>query len=142
MRALLAVILVLLCPTISIADSCKAVDREEFSSFLSRFMKDHSFSVSRTLFPLKSLKWEYGLDGDGKDDSAPRRSLISKLEYEKSLSPATSMKKNGLAFKIKGIKPRSAIVEVFKPDTGWLESYHFIRKGNCWYLDEFQDHST
>jgi hypothetical protein len=142
MRALLAAILVLLYPTLSIADSCKAADPEEFGSYFSKFMEDHGFSVSRTFFPLKALQWEYGLDENGKDDSAPRRFHISKLEYEKSLSLATSMKKNGLAFKIKGVKTRSAIVEVFKPDTGWLMSYHFIRKGNCWFLDEFQDHST
>jgi hypothetical protein len=142
MRALSAVILALLFPSISLADGCNATTREDFGSFFSKFREDQGFSVNRTHFPLKAFQWEYGLDENGKDDSAPRRYRISKFEYEKSPSLSASMKKEGLDFKIKSIKARTAIVEVFKPDTGWLMSYRFIRKGNCWFLDEFGDHST
>ncbi|MBS1190554.1 MAG: hypothetical protein H6R10_2346 [Rhodocyclaceae bacterium] len=51
------------------------------------------------------------------------------------------MRENGLVSKIRKLAARIAVVEVFKPDSDWLTTYHFLRKGNCWFFHEYQDHS-
>jgi hypothetical protein len=126
---------------LSAGSACESVKREDFSVFFSRFSDDRQFAFNRTIFPLRALKWEYGIDSNGKDESAPVRSRISKEKYASAPSLSVYMKENGLTSKIKSSTSRSAVVEVFKDGTDWLTTRHFVRKGNCWFLYEYQDHS-
>ena len=141
MRRTLVLIVLLLQATLAVAGVCTASSPEEFAPFFSKFSDDKHFAVSRTVFPLRALKWEYGIDSQGKDESAPRRFRIPKAKYETTPSLSSSMKEHGLTSRVKGVSTRSAIVEVFKEGTDWLTSHHFKRIGRCWFLYEYQDHS-
>lgn len=141
MRRTLILTFLLLQSALAVAGVCAASSPEEFAPFFSKFSDDKHFAVSRTVFPLRVLKWEYGIDSQGKDESAPRRFRISKSQYETTPSLSSSMKENGLVSRVKSVSTRSAIVEVFKEDTDWLTSHHFKRVSRCWYLHEYQDHS-
>jgi hypothetical protein len=126
---------------LSAGSVCEPVAPEDFLEFFSRFSDDRQFAINRTIFPLRALKWEFGIDANGKDESAPVRSRIPKAQYASGPSLSVYMKENGLTSKIKSATSRSAIVEVFKDDSDWLTTRHFVRKRNCWFLYEYQDHS-
>ena len=126
---------------LSAGSVCESVAREDFSVFFSRFSDDRQFAINRTIFPLRALKWEFGIDSNGKDESAPVRSRITKAKYAGAPNLSVYMKENGLTSKIKSATSRFAVVEVFKDGTDWLTTRHFERKGNCWFLYEYQDHS-
>lgn len=138
---ILAAILVASCSVQAQAEDCKAKVREQFSAFFSRYETDKQFAISRTTFPLRSLKREFGLDEKGRDVPSVIRSSISQAQFSASPALSTYAKENGLSSRIKPPAARSAIVEVFKPDTDWLISYHFQLKGSCWFLSEYQDQS-
>ncbi|MFN4360260.1 MAG: hypothetical protein ACK4F4_06000 [Hylemonella sp.] len=48
---------------------------------------------------------------------------------------------NGLQAKVKSRKKTAVVVEVFKPNTDWLVSWHFRTKSGCWYFWRHEDHS-
>lgn len=134
--------LLFICIFLLSASACTTTANEDFSIFLSRFSEEKTFAKSRTIYPLKVLTWEYGIDENGKDESAPILSYISKQEDEKYLNSLSSyMKENGLKSKIESLTPDAAVVHVFKEDTDWSMTYHFSRKGRSWYLIEFQNQS-
>jgi hypothetical protein len=141
MHRFVALALLMLYSTLSVAGVCESVAPEEFAVFFSKFTDDKQFSIGRTIFPLRALKWEFGIDASGKDESAPVRSRIPKEKYANAPSLSAYMRENGLTAKIKNVTSRSAVVEVFKDGTDWLTTRHFVRKGNCWFLYEYQDHS-
>jgi hypothetical protein len=124
-----------------IAGECWSTETEDFTAFFFRFANEKPFAVTRTIFPLKQVRWEDGIDAKGNDDSAPIYSSISKVEFSAEPSLSTYMKENGLVANIKQLATNDAVVEVFKPDTDWLTTYHFLLKDNCWFLHEYHDHS-
>lgn len=124
------------------ANACTIPANEDFSTFFSRFSGEKTFAESRTIYPLRVLTWEYGIDENGKDESAPILSYVYKQEDEKHLNLlSTYMKENGLKSEIESLTPDAAVVHVFKEDTDWSMTYHFSRKGKFWFLSEFQNHS-
>ena len=134
---------VLLCwaPLPLIAGECRAMQPEAFAAFFSRFADEKPFAVTRTIFPLQQVRWEYGVDAKGNDVSTPVRSRVSKVAFSATPSLSAYMQKNGLTSKIKEITTNTAVVAVFKPDTDWLTTYHFSLKGNCWFFHKYQDYS-
>lgn len=138
---LLLLICLLFLAVPGLAGACEAAQPESFAPFFTRFAADKGFAVSRTQYPLQVLVWEYGVDAGGKDASAARRSQVSRVADAKAPSLSASMRDQGLTSRPKHVGPRTAVVEVFKPDTDWLMTYHFRRLGRCWYLQEFQNHS-
>ena len=141
MRGTLVLFVLLLQSALAVASVCNASSPEEFAPFFSKFSGNKHFAVSRTLFPLRALKWEYGIDSHSKDESAPRRYHISKAQYESTPSLSSSMNEHGLTSREKSIGKCTAIVEVFREGTDWVTSHHFKRIGHCWFLYEYQDHS-
>lgn len=137
----LALPLSLIWSTFAVAGNCTAPAPEDFAPFFSRFSDDKSFSVERTVFPLRALKWEYGVDSKGRDESAPRRFTVSKKRYAATPSVSNTIKDNGLTSRYKPEKTGAVVVEIFKEGSDWFTSHHFKRVGNCWYLYEYQDHS-
>jgi hypothetical protein len=137
----LALFLLLMWSVLAVAGNCTGSYQEEFAPFFSTFAADKSFSVERTRFPLRAMKWEYGIDSKGKDESAPRRFNVSKEKFASTPSIATTIKDHGLTSRIKSVQTRIAVVELFKEGSDWFTSHHFKRVGNCWYLYEYQDHS-
>lgn len=87
------------------------------------------------------LKWEYGIDDNGKDESAPVKSQISKDDYAQWPSLGVYMKNNGLQSRIKSQSRATAVVDVFKEYSDWLVSYHFKTKAGCWFLWQYEDQS-
>ena len=123
------------------AHDCAATSPESFSVFFAKFADDKPFSVSRTLFPLRALKWEYGIDSKGKDESAPSRFTVPKNRYAATPSISATIKEHGMTSRIKSAESHMVVVEIFKDGSDWYTSHHFKRVGNCWYLYEYQDHS-
>ncbi|MEN6630641.1 MAG: hypothetical protein ABFC42_13475, partial [Sulfuricella sp.] len=99
-----------------------------------------TFAISRTPYPTTTIRHEYGLeDGKGVDTKI-------KVKVTKAMDAATPtieqiLQRNSMAFELKSRSSRAAVIEVFKPGTDWLLSFHFVAKGNCWYLDHIEDHS-
>lgn len=137
----LVLFLLLMCSALATADNCTVSSPEEFASFFSKFSDNKMFSVERTKFPLRALKWEYGIDSKGKDESGSRRFNVSKEKYAAMPSISTVIKEQDLTSQIKSVQTRVAVVDVFKESSDWFSSYHFKRVGNCWYLYEYQAHS-
>ncbi|MDD5329008.1 MAG: hypothetical protein PHX38_03320 [Sulfuricella sp.] len=123
------------------ASDCNARTPEAFPDFFSRFAADKGFSVKRAIFPLQAVKWEFGVDANGKDEPAPVRFRISKAQFESAPSLSNHMRENGLTSRTKSVGSKSAAVDVFKEDTDWLTTHHFVRRGNCWFLYKYEDSS-
>jgi hypothetical protein len=127
--------------SIARAQTCDAQKPENFHQFFVKFSESKRFAVSRSLFPLKVVQWEYGVDENGKEESSTKISYTEKIVFQTTPPLSAYMREHGLESKIKSTKSNSSIVEVFKPETCWVETWHFVRKGNCWYFHEHQDHS-
>lgn len=97
--------------------------------------------MKRTTFPLRVLKWEYGLDENGKDESAPVVTYVSKAKYLNSPTISEHMQENKLEAKIKKLTGQVSVVEIYFPDSSWVNTFHFRRIGHCWSFHELQDHS-
>jgi hypothetical protein len=137
-------IFILLCclslSALSNAEECERTGKEDFSRFLTRFSIDKAFAVSRTVYPLNVVLWHHGLDGT--DVEPPTRSLLTKEKDEATPSLGSYMSDNGLTSYVLAVESRAALVEVYRDGTNWVETFHFARNGRCWYLREFQDHSS
>lgn len=131
----------LVAPLATFALDCSYARPEAFASFFERFGKEPAFAISRTVFPLQFLKWEYGIDSSGKDESAPVKSFLPKESFANWKALNSYMKDNGLQFRFKKVTATVAVVDVFKDSSDWLVSYHFKVKSGCWYLWQYEDQS-
>ena len=138
MFRILALFLSLMSSTLAIAGKCTASSPEEFASFYSNFADDKSFSMERTRFPLHAVKWEYGMDSRGKDESTPRRFKVSKEKFAAMPSISTTVQAHGLISRIRLVSRNVAVVELFKEGSDWFTSHHFKRIGNCWSFYEYR----
>jgi hypothetical protein len=135
------VLLMLLFSTSSYSGDCSTEKPELFNNYLSRFSTDGVFSSTRTIFPLRVLVWEYGLDENGKDDSGPAETLISIAEYKKWPTLKDMMVKNGLSNKIKSQTKDDVVLELYKEGTDWQIDYYFKNKNGCWYFWKYENAS-
>ncbi len=140
LRSLILLVLVALTAPVR-AGECEAREPEDFATFFSQFADDKQFATSRTIYPVRSIKWEFGADEKGNDASVAVRSKISKEQNAKAPTLASHMKENGLTARTKNISKRVLAVEVFKPSTDWIVIFKFMRKGNCWFFTEYEDQS-
>lgn len=97
--------------------------------------------MSRTVFPLHVLKWEYGLDSGRKDASTPVKSLLSKDAFAQQSALKNYWAGNGLQARIKTVASATAAVEVSKDSSDWLVSCRFKIKSGGWYLWQYEDQS-
>lgn len=130
-----------LLPLQTFAFDCKGSEKESFPTFFERFSHDKRFAVSRTIYPIRSIKWEFGADDKGNDVSAPTRSTISKETNSKAPALSAYMTDNGLTARTKPLSQRVVEIEVLKPDTDWIVIFRFARKGHCWFFTEYEDQS-
>jgi hypothetical protein len=136
----LAVIVVPLCATAAAA-GCASQQPEDFNRFLARFMAERPFAVGRTLYPLDVVRHEVGLTADGQPEDTRVRRFVTRQEDAAQPSLRDHIVANALDHKVQRLQRRLAEVDVFKPDTDWLVSYHFRRQGACWFLRRVEDHS-
>ena len=131
--------LAFLLPTL--AQACSTNNPEVFAPFFSRFSNEQGFAVQRTDTPLRMLRWEYGLNDKGQDESSPVTSSLSREEYAKWPSLKTYMQANGLQAKVKSLTNKAAVVDVYKDGSDWLVLYHFKRVAGCWRFWQYEDQS-
>lgn len=123
------------------SESCFSRRTEAFPAFFAHFSRDAAFAAARTVDPLPVLKWEYGVNDKGDDESAPVKSTVSRASFAQSLPLSEYMDKNGLRSEILFHNARGARVKVFKPDTDWQVQYHFRAVRGCWHLIQLEDES-
>lgn len=120
------------------AGQCTLKEIESFYDFYARFSTDKSFSMQRTIYPLKNKLWS----PDDKTDVAIFKEVYTKFEDDKTQPPLlTYLRENQLENKFTKRTNKEYLVEVYKPDTDWLLYFHFRRNGNCWFLYEVEDYS-
>jgi len=138
MRLLLTFLFLVISNT-SIALCNSGVD-ENFGIFLAKFSDEKKFSVNRTLYPTYTLRHEYGVE-NGKEVHSTVKTIITKDDDSATPTIAEILRINSMETKVKSTNSTNAVVNVYKPDTDWLLSYHFKLRGSCWYLHHIEDHS-
>ena len=123
------------------AAECSSRSPEAFNEFLARFSREQVFAVERTVFPLRILKWAYGLDEQGKDASSPVKSTLSREVDRQWPTREAHIRGQGLNQRVVSRSANAVIIEIFKEGSDWLTSYHFKNKAGCWYLWQFEDKS-
>ncbi len=120
-----------------------ATQNEDFNLFFTQYSTNKTFSLSRSIFPIRSFKYEYGVDQHGKEETAviETRVVSDTLAKQPTLSEYATT--NGLSIEIQPAHANSPkrIVKVYKQGTDWLIEYHFIKTDNLWYLNETHDYS-
>jgi hypothetical protein len=142
MRKLVLAALLLVGSFSVLASDCTQRKPESLDNFLERFSTDHDFANTRTIFPLRVLKWEFGLDEKGKDVSAPEKWKISRSDYAGWPRLDKVLKDNKqLASRISSNSGTKAIFEIFQPNTDWIVLFHFKSQKGCWYFWQYEDRS-
>ena len=141
MKALLFAVAFLATAAAGNAAECSPDNPEPFASFLQRFSMEPKFAVNRTVLPLRMLKWEYGLNDKGEDDSATVKSFVSKRDYLKWPTLDSYIKGNNLTSAIDSQTRTAAILNVLKQDTDWQMLYHFKSQKGCWFFWQYEDQS-
>ena len=136
MRLLLIASLML--PASALA-TCRSGAAEPFARFLDTFGRDKAFAVTRTEYPLTLLKHDDSHEEEG--GRATVKTQVSKRDDAGMPPMAVFARENGLELGTRSLEKTQAVVRMEKPDTDWLLTYHFVRKGACWYLRRIEDHS-
>jgi len=131
------VLLRLLLPASAFAQ-CDSRRPEPFAAFFKTFGRDKAFAVSRTAYPLRMLRYYDAENAQGFNITS---TLIQQAEDAAEPALAAVAHANGLQLYASSIAARTATVRMEKPDTDWLLTYHFVRKGRCWYLDRIENFS-
>ena len=118
-------------------------EAEEFLGFFYRFKVDKLFSIERAIFPIKSIKYEYGLDQQGKEETVAIETKVLAETFTKQPTLHEYAANYNLSIEIKPPEAtlEKRIVKVYKQGTDWLIEYHFIMKDSSWYLQETHDYS-
>ncbi|MEF9930437.1 MAG: hypothetical protein RR775_22325 [Massilia sp.] len=120
-------------------ENCTSGAIKPFEKFLTAFGNNKAFSIARTEYPLTLINHEK-IDLT-ENNQAIIKKKISRNEDAMRLTMAKFAGENGLELSIESLHKAKANVRMEKPDTDWLLTYHFVRKGNCWYLRHIEDHS-
>lgn len=123
------------------SESCFSRRTEAFPAFFAHFSRDAAFATARTVDPLPVLKWEYGVNAKGEDESATVKNTVSRATFAQWPALSEYMTKNGLRSEIVLHNARGARVKVFKPDTDWQVQYYFRAVRGCWRLIQLEDES-
>src|SRR5690606_27013118 len=118
----------------------KHIKEEPFDAFLSKFISEKEFALERTKVPLSSYRYEYGVDENGKDDSAVFETKVGVDTLEQQPTLGTYIKTNSLAYEVTS-ENNVQVVKVFKPDTDWLIEYRFEKKEGRWIFVSAHDYS-
>lgn len=115
---------------------CSAKNLESFNTFFSKWSSNKQFANNRTIYPLKTIKYD-----SGSEEPEPIRSLVTRAEVEKTPSFSEHIKSNALEYKLGSVTASKATVTVFKESTDWQYEYRFKNLKGCWYLYEFENQS-
>lgn len=124
----------------TLAGECRSNPPEEFSGFFARFAVQKQFSVSRSLYPSYVIRH----DAEAEIDQPGGHTIRTPLSSEDDAATPTIAEqgqRNGMQTKIRQLSSTQAVIELFKPDTDSLLTYHFENRRGCWYLHHVEDHS-
>lgn len=130
-------LLVLLLPLGALAQ-CRSDGPESFATFIETFGRDKAFAVTRTEYPLTSLRYSPADNEKGSDVVTTR---IGRADDAAAPQLGAIARADGLQLSTSSLTANTATVRMEKPDTDWLLTYHFVRNGLCWYLQRVEDHS-
>lgn len=119
---------------------CKSITAENFQDFIDEFAASKPLAMSRTIYPTYTLRHEVGVE-NGKEIVSAVKTTVSKTKDESTPTIKQILVKNQMAMNVKDLRKKQATVEIFKPDTDWLLTYHFVVRQGCWYLHHIEDHS-
>jgi hypothetical protein len=136
----LAAVLLIAISSPSPAFACDQKQREDFTTFFTRFSDDKAFALSRTIYPSTRTRYEYRME-DGKQQITERQRKVAKQDDARYPPLGEYMKSIGLQSKPQEISGNEAVVEVFRPGAHGLLTYHFSLTRGCWFLREIQNHS-
>jgi hypothetical protein len=120
--------------------ACDSTHPENFTTFFTRFSGDKAFALSRTIYPSTRTHYEYRME-DGKQQITERQRKVAKRDDANYPPLGEYIKSIGLESKAQVLSADEAIVEIFKPHTSGLLTYHFSLTRGCWFLREIQNHS-
>ncbi len=121
---------------------CGPSKPEAWDPFFANYSASHAFEVKRTKYPLKTLVWEYGLDANGKDASAPKRSTVSRADYSKDRkSLSAHWLEHGMQTKLHSKAASAVVLDVFQKNTDYSVLYHFRQLSGCWFLIQIENRS-
>jgi hypothetical protein len=135
-KILIALLLTSLTACIGKKPTCENSHNENFEHFFSHWITDKSFSLERTKYPLKQVKY-----ADDDEHTFEQIDFISKADIAGQPTLSVYENKHGLTHTIKPQNKKLTIVSIFKPDTDWLYEYVFIKSKQCWFLEEVHDYS-
>ena len=121
--------------------ACSQDSPEDFAEFLPAFLTSGDFALRRTALPLRSVRWEYGVDAKGRDRTYKTVSLIPKRQIPHDKALSAFMGENEMTHQVFKREREKVEVQIFKPDTDWLLHYHFRRRQGCWQLWQIEDYS-
>lgn len=124
----------------AIAGECHSSQPEAFPRFFEQFAADKPFSVSRPVYPGYVVR--HDVEAEMENPGAHTvRIPVSREDDAATPTIAEQVRKNGMRTRIRELSSTQAVIELFKPDTDWLLSYHFESRRGCWYLHHVEDHS-
>jgi hypothetical protein len=121
------------------AFACGPNEPEDFSGFFTKFADNKTFAMARTVYPVVTVNYEYGIE-DGKQQITEVRRHTAKQDDMKYPPLADFLTSMGLESRHQDVSRTGAVVEVFKPGSNGLLTYHFALAGGCWFLREIQNH--
>lgn len=135
-KILIAVLLIALVACTGKNLTCESSRDENFEKFFAHWITNKSFSLQRTKYPLKQVRYT-----DGEEHTSEQIDYISKANEVNQPTLRDYENKHGLTHTIKLQDKNQIIVSLFKPDTDWLYKYVFIKSNRCWFLEEVHDYS-
>jgi hypothetical protein len=124
-------------------EPCRSKKAEDFATFFTKFSIEKQFSLSRVIFPLQNFKWEYGTNEKLEDLSSATKTLISRKQYEAWQTLAEAIKTDNLESHIENTNSQYIRVRFTVHASDWFDdTYHFMRKGKCWYLYTIEDRAV
>jgi hypothetical protein len=120
--------------------ACDAKHPEDFTSFFTKYSDDKEFALSRTIYPSLRTRYEYRIE-DGKQQITERQRKVARQDDAKFPPLGEYMKSIGLESRPQQITKNEATVELSKPGSQGLLTYHFSLTRGCWFLREVQNHS-
>jgi len=117
--------------------ACKARSPEPFARFFAGFAENKAFAAERTRYPLDVWRHEFGIQ----DEPLIVKNKTTREQDAAFPSLGAFARENGMEFTTTALKRSQATVQMAKPGTDWLLTYHFTRGANCWYLERVEDHS-
>jgi hypothetical protein len=140
MKALLGYAALSLMALASPVLACDTKHSENFTSFFTKFSENKEFALGRTVYPSIRTRYEYRIE-DGKQQITERQRKVARQDDAKYPPLGEYMKSIGLQSKAEQISGNEAVVELFKPGSRNLLTYHFSLTRGCWFLREVQNHS-